>query len=122
MVILLIVVAVAAPIVGVTRVQELAKTFAPVPVSSVNNAARFALVGVVKKVAAPVANPLTPVVIGSPVQLVNVPADGVPIFGVTNVGEVDITKVVPVPVCEAMLVALPIDVIGPVKFALVVAV
>lgn len=98
MVILLIVVAVAAPIVGVTRVQESAKTLAPVPVSSVNNAARFALVGVVKKVAAPVANPLTPVEIGSPVQLVSVPAVGVPMFGVINTGLVSTTNFDPVPV------------------------
>ena len=54
-----------------------------------------------------------------PVKFVATPADGVPMFGVTNVGEVFITNVVPVPVWDAMLVALPTDVIGPVKFALV---
>jgi hypothetical protein len=45
-----------------------------------------------------------------------------PIFGVTSVGEVSITKVLPVPVWDAILVALPTEVIGPVKFALVVTV
>jgi len=66
--------------------------------------------------------PVTPVVSGSPVKFVATPAEGVPMFGVTKVGEVFITKVVPVPVCDAMLVALPIDVIGPVRFASVVTV
>jgi len=37
------------------------------------------------------------------------------------VGEVFITNVEPVPVCEATEVALPELVIGPVRFALVVA-
>ena len=43
-----------------------------------------------------------------------------PITGVTRVGEVFITKVLPVPVWDATLVALPTEVIGPVKFAFVV--
>ena len=51
------------------------------------------------------------------VRLVPVAA---PIFGVTRAGEVFITKVLPVPVWDATLVALPTDVIGPVKFAFVV--
>jgi hypothetical protein len=42
--------------------------------------------------------------------------------GVMTVGEVSTTNFVPVPVCEAMLVALPTEVIGPVRFALVVTV
>jgi hypothetical protein len=41
--------------VGVVSVGDVAKTFAPVPVSSVNNAARFALVGVPRNVKAPAA-------------------------------------------------------------------
>ena len=45
-----------------------------------------------------------------------------PNTGVTRVGEVFITKVVPVPVCKAIEVALPTDVIGPVRFAFVVTV
>jgi len=32
--------------------------------------------------------PVTPVVIGKPVQLVSTPADGVPILGVDNVGAI----------------------------------
>jgi len=71
---------------GVVRVGEIAKTSEPVPVSSVTAARRFAEVGVARKVATPDAKPLTPVEIGSPVQLVRVPADGVPMFGVTRVG------------------------------------
>ena len=43
-----------------------------------------------------------------------------PNIGVTKVGAVSITKVLPVPVCEATEVAFPELVIGPVKFALVV--
>jgi hypothetical protein len=65
-----------------------AKTFAPVPVSSVNAAAKFADVGVAKKVATLVPSPETPVDIGSPVQLVSVPLEGVPRTGVTKVGDV----------------------------------
>jgi hypothetical protein len=56
------------------------------------------------------------------VQLVSVPEEGVPSAGVTSVGEVFMTKVVPVPVCEAIEVALPTDVIGPVMLAFVVVV
>src|SRR3989338_189872 len=43
-------------------------------------------------------------------------------FGVVKVGLACITKVVPVPVCAAILVALPTEVIGPVRLALVVTV
>ena len=49
-------------------------------------------------------------------------ADATPKFGVTKVGEVFITNVVPDPVCEAILVVFPTLVIGPVKFAFVVTV
>lgn len=73
------------------------KTNAPVPVSSVIAEARFALDGVPNAVATPVPRPLTPDVMGSPVALVNTPADGVPRSGVTSVGEVAKTKA-PVPV------------------------
>jgi hypothetical protein len=45
-----------------------------------------------------------------------------PMFGVVKAGLVCITKVLPVPVCEATDVAFPTEVIGPVKFALVVTV
>ena len=69
---------VAAPITGVTKVGEVANTLEPVPVSSVNKAAKLALDGVAKNVAAPVPSPETPVEIGKPVQLVKVPLDGVP--------------------------------------------
>jgi hypothetical protein len=57
-----------------------------------------------------------------PVKFVATPLDGVPSAGVTNVGDVSITNVEPVPVCDATDVALPTEVIGPVKFALTVAV
>ena len=39
-----------------------------------------------------------------------------------KVGEADMTKVLPVPVCEAIDVALPTDVMGPVRLAFVVTV
>jgi hypothetical protein len=77
---------------GVTKVGEVANTLAPVPVSSVKAAAKFALLGVAKKVATPVPNPDTPVLIGKPVALVKVPLVGVPKTGVTRVGLVANTK------------------------------
>jgi hypothetical protein len=76
------------PKMGVTKVGEVANTFAPLPVSSVKAAAKFALLGVAKKVATPVPNPDTPVLIGKPVAFVKVPEDGVPNAGVTKVGDV----------------------------------
>lgn len=76
------------PKAGVTRVGEVAKTTAPVPVSPVTAAAKLAVEGVAKNVATPVPNPDTPVEIGNPVQLVRVPLDGVPSAGVTSVGDV----------------------------------
>ena len=84
------------------------------------------IVGIVREVSivyAPV--PKVPANIasaGSPVALVNTRADGVPKSGVMSVGEVFITKVLPVPVCEATAVALPTEVMGPVRLALVVTV
>ena len=45
-----------------------------------------------------------------------------PNIGVTNVGLVSTTILLPVPVWLAITVALPVDVITPVKFALVVTV
>ena len=42
-----------------------------------------------------------------------------PIAGVTRVGLVSMTNLVPVPVCEAIEVEFPVLVMGPVKFALV---
>jgi hypothetical protein len=78
------------PRAGVTSVGEFANTFAPVPVSSANAAARFALEGVARNVATFAANPVMPVLTGSPVQLVNVPLDGVPNTGVVSVGLVSV--------------------------------
>lgn len=66
------------PNAGVTRVGLLAKTKAPVPVSSDTAAARLADDGVAKKVATPEPKPLTPVLMGKPVALVKVPEEGVP--------------------------------------------
>ncbi len=71
-----------------TKVPDVEKTRLPEPTSSVTAEARFALDGVARKVAIPVPSPDTPVLIGNPVQLVNVPAEGVPISGVTRAGEV----------------------------------
>lgn len=66
------------PRIGVTNVGEVANTAAPVPVSSVRADARLALDGVARNVAIPDPRPETPVDIGSPVALVNVPDEGVP--------------------------------------------
>ena len=74
------------PSAGVTKVGLVAKTNAPEPVSSVTAVARLAEEGVPKKVATLLPSPDTPVEIGSPVALVNVPDAGVPKAGVTNVG------------------------------------
>src|ERR1700740_1109332 len=70
---------------GVVRVGSVAKTSAPLPVSSVIALARFAEDGVARNVAIPVASPETPVEIGSPVALVNVADVGVPRIGATKV-------------------------------------
>jgi hypothetical protein len=53
------------------------------------------------------------------VQFAKLPDVGVPSAGVVSDGLACITNVVPVPVCDAIAVALPVDVIGPVKLALV---
>ena len=93
------------PNIGVTSVGEVANTFDPVPVSSVKAAAKLALDGVAKNVATLVPKPLTPVDTGNPVQLVNVPLEGVPSAGVVNVGEVRVnpaTVVVVVPKVRAV--------------------
>lgn len=66
------------PNTGVTKVGVLANTRAPVPVSSVTAAARFALDGVASHVATLLPRPEMPVETGKPVQLVSVPEDGVP--------------------------------------------
>lgn len=105
------------PSAGVTRVGEVANTAAPEPVLSVSAAARFADDGVPSQVEIPVPSPLTPVDIGRPVAFVSVPEAGVPRFGAINVGPLSTTNVVPVPVCEAMAVAFPVEVIGPVRLA-----
>jgi hypothetical protein len=74
-------------ITGVVKVGDVPKTSAPEPVSPVTAAAKFALLGVAKNVATLAPNPLTPVEMGNPVQLVKVPEVGVPNAGVTNVND-----------------------------------
>ena len=76
------------PSIGVTSVGLVAKTASPLPVSSVRHEARFAELGVARNAATLVPSPLTPDDIGSPVQLVSVPLEGVPRTGVTSVGDV----------------------------------
>ena len=66
------------PKIGADKVGEaivglVPKTNAPVPVSPVTAEAKFALVGVAKKVATFAPSPLIPDATGNPVQLVNVP-------------------------------------------------
>lgn len=79
------------PRLGVVKDGDVAKTRGPEPVSSVTAAARFADDGVARKVAMPVPNPDIPVDTGRPVAFVSTPADGVPISGVTSVGDVSRT-------------------------------
>jgi hypothetical protein len=117
---------VAAPILGVTKVGEVSTTnFVPVPVCEAIEVAFPTEVITPVKFALVVTVAALPVVfwfkVGK-VQFVKVPLDGVPRAGVINVGLVFITKVEPVPVWFATEVALPTEVIGPVKFALVVTV
>ncbi len=88
------------PKIGVTSVGLVANTSAPEPVSSVTADAKLALDGVAKKVATPVPKPLTPELMGNPVQFVKVPDEGVPNTGVVNVG---LVKVLLVSVCVAVL-------------------
>jgi len=96
------------PKMGVTRVGLVAKTLAPVPVSSVKAAKRLAELNEPRDVALPV-DVIAPVRFALvvtlpavrpeavPVILVPTKADGVPKAGVTNVGDVAKTKE-PVPV------------------------
>jgi hypothetical protein len=84
-------------VIWVVKVGLVARTSAPVPVSSVTAVAKFADDGVARKVATPAPRPAIPVETGRPVPLVSVTADGVPRFGVVRVGEVPNTKA-PVPV------------------------
>lgn len=91
------------PSAGVTRVGEVPKTSAPLPVSSVTTVARLALEGVASQVATPVPSPDTPVEMGRPVAFVSVPDVGVPRIGVTKVGEVAKTSAPdPVPLVTAV--------------------
>ena len=115
---------------GVTSVGLVANTADPVPVSSVRAPKRLAELNdpndaaFPTEVTAPVKLALVVTLlavnaVAVPVMFVPTNALGVPSAGVTSVGLVSITKVVPVPVWLAMLVALPTDVIGPVRLALV---
>ena len=116
---------VAAPMTGVTSVGVLANTFAPVPVSSVNAAAKFALDGVARKVATLAPNPDTPVAIGNPVQLVNVPEVGTPRIGVTNTMlvevQAEILPLVTVPKTGVTKVGLVLNTNKPVPVSSVIA-
>lgn len=82
---------------GVASVGDVPNTAAPVPVSFVNAAARFAEVGVARNVATLEPSPETPLEIGRPVAFVSVAALGVPRSGVTSAGEVAKTAA-PLPV------------------------
>ena len=75
------------------NVGEALNTKVLLPVSSVMADAKLALEGVAKKVATPVPSPEIPVATGRPVQLVNVPDEGVPRAGVVSVGDVSVLLV-----------------------------
>lgn len=64
---------------------------------------------------------VVPLTVKSPLSTKLVP-EATPMFGVINVGLLSTTNVDPVPVWLAIDVAFPVEVIGPVKFALVVTV
>ena len=115
------------PRAGVTKVGEVAKTSAPLPVSSVIAAARFAEDGVPSHVATPAPKeptpvpplatgsvPVTPVVSGKPVAFVSTPEEGVPSAGVTRVGEVAKTSA-PEPVSSESWPEMPAEVVIAVK-------
>lgn len=127
---------------GVTNVGDVAKTAAPLPVSSVRAVDKFAELKDPKEVAFPteVMAPIRlafvvtfPAVNPEAVPVIFVPtsADGVPRAGVTSVGLVANTAA-PLPVSsvnaperladvnDPRLVALPTEVTAPVKFAFVV--
>jgi hypothetical protein len=92
---------------GVTNVGEVDRTTEPVPVEVVTPVPPLATGNV----------PVTPVVKGKPVALVNVAEVGVPKMGVTNVGLVANATTVPVPVVlyevpQAVPVELPIPAPG----------
>jgi hypothetical protein len=116
----------ATPIFGVTKVGLVSTTnFVPVPVCEAMEVALPIEVITPVKFALVVTVAAFPVVFWfntGKVQFVKVPLDGVPNAGVTKLGLTDITKIEPVPVWLATEVALPIEVIGPVRLALVVTV
>src|SRR4051812_19836254 len=85
-------------------IGDVANTSAPEPVSSVMAVIKLALEGVARKAATPLPSPLTPVEMGSPVQLVSVPEVGVPRIGVTSVGLVANTSA-PLPVSSVTAAA-----------------
>jgi hypothetical protein len=87
------------------------KTSNPEPVSSVTADAKLADDGVARNVATPVPSPETPVVMGRPVALVNVPDVGVPRIGLTNVGVLANTNA-PVPVSSEITPASWEDVVA----------
>ena len=103
-------VAAAAPRVGVTKVGLVVNATVEDPDSSVNADARFAEDGVARNVATPVPRPDTPVEIGKPVAFVSVPEDGVPRAGVTKVGLVANTNA-PVPV-SSVIAEIKFDELG----------
>ena len=94
------------PMFGVVNAGLVERTLLPEPVELVTPVPPLATANV----------PVTPVVIGNPVQLVKTPADGVPMFGVVNVAVVNVAVVnvglvdntmLPVPVTELLSVMPP---------------
>lgn len=89
------------PMFGVVNAGLVDKTLLPEPVELVTPVPPLATGKV----------PVTPVVIGKPVQFVRTPAEGVPMLGVVNVGVVNVGLVdntmLPVPVTELLSVTPP---------------
>ena len=89
------------PMFGVVNAGLVERTLLPEPVELVTPVPPLATANV----------PVTPVVIGNPVQLVKTPADGVPMLGVVNIGVVNVGLVdntmLLVPVTELLSVTPP---------------
>ena len=107
---------VATPISGVTSVGDVLITnVSPVPVcESIDVALPTLVIGPVRFAFVVTVPAVSPAAV--PVTFVATKADGVPRAGVTSVGDVFITNVSPVPVCDPIDVASPTLVIGPVRF------
>ena len=105
---------------GVVNVGDVAKTLAPVPVSSVNNAARFALVGVPRNVKAPVAVVVVEGATPAPPPMTSALAvRAADVAQVVPLEKYGIPPLVPAIVSAGVVVAVATETIPPVQLTLV---